>query len=289
MSVTFYTNYTQYSRFDAAAEPSISDQVATMSGGETTGPLYDLVDNRRTNTLSIDTNGETQAATIQIETTSSHTNNSFIIDNHNLLTADAYYLLGESGTAIEITSAYSGTYGSEMSADTISGVGDTVVTVVSDDLSVCNFDNVTGDTWQIVFADVDDDNFDADITIGELFFSFSIDTDHNPELQPIFGYKMPGSSYRETDGGQRYGFSTHREYRRSWRLTWKYITDSVKSNLEFAYRVAQGSKYPFYIDLSGPLGNTNPTLFYVRFMNDLNFTGLTKDAWQVTVDIEEEI
>ena len=151
MSVTFYANSIQKVGFDAAAEPSIADQVATMSGGETTGPLYDLLDNRRTNTISIDTSGETQAATIQIETTTNLSATAMIIDNHNLKSADATYILGESATPIAITSAYSGTLGSEMSADTVSGIGDTLVTLVSDGICLCNFSIITGKLIKFYF------------------------------------------------------------------------------------------------------------------------------------------
>ena len=287
MSVTFYANSIQKVGFDAAAEPSITDQVATMSGGETTGPLYDLLDNRRTNTLSIDTSGETQAATIQIETTTNLSATAMIIDNHNLKSADATYILGESATPITITSAYSGTLGSEMSADTVSGIGDTLVTLVADGICLCNFSIITGDTWQWVIDDVA--TFDADITMGEICLSAPFSPAFNPELQPLFGYDMPGSSFRESEGGQRYGFSTHTNDRRSWRMTWKYMSDSNKGNLENIFLFTRGTRNPFYIDLSGPLGNTLPTLFYVRFMGPLQFTGLTKDAWQVSIDIEEEI
>ena len=72
-------------------------------------------------------------------------------------------------------------------------------------------------------------------------------------------------------------------------MTWKYMSDSDKGLLEDIFLFTRGTRNPFYIDLSGPLGAATPQLFYVRFMSDLKFTGLTKDAWQVTVDIEEEI
>jgi len=288
MSVTFYANSIQKVGFDAAAEPSISDQVATMSGGETTGALYDLLDNRRTNKLSIDTSGETQAATIQIETTAAIGCTAAIIDNHNLKSADANYILGESASVIAITSAYSGTLGSAMSADTLGGAGgNTLVTVVADGISLCRFDIITGDTWQWVINDTD--TFDADITMGEICLSAPFAPAFNPELQWLNGYDMPGSSYRESEGGQRYGFSTHTNARKSWRMTWKYMSDTNKGLLQDIFLFTRGTRNPFYIDLSGPLGAATPQLFYVRFMKPLSFTGLTKDAWQVSVDIEEEI
>lgn len=287
MGVIFYTNAIHYSGFDATAEPSIADQVATMSGGETSGPLYDLLDNRRTNTLSVDTNGETQDFTIQIELTSSIVADYIIIDNHNLNTAEALYIAAYSATPIAPDSSYSGSYGTETSADTISGIGDTAVTPAADGITVTNFSDQTDDTWQIAFDDVD--TFDADCTMGEISIGNQRETTFNPELQPVFSYDMPGSSLRESGGGQRYGFSTHENKRRGWRFNWKHMTDGDKSNLEEVFLYQSGIKNPFYIDLSGPLGNTNPTLFYVRFTGPLNFKKLTENAWALDLMLEEEI
>jgi hypothetical protein len=70
---------------------------------------------------------------------------------------------------------------------------------------------------------------------------------------------------------------------------WKYMTDANKEALEDVFLWTRGTKHPFYIDLSALYGETNPRLYYVRFMRELQFTGLTKDAWQVMVDIEEEL
>ena len=287
MSVIFYANSIMARGFDAAAEPSVAGQIATMSGGEASddpAPLYDLLDNRRTNTLSLDTNGETAAATIQIETTLSLTATAMIADNHNFKTADAKYHVTQGGVVVTTSAAYSGTLGSELSADSISA---DIATAGADGVSLLLFASAADLTWQLVVDDVA--TFDADVTLGEIVLSSGLATTTNPELQPIFGHDIPGASFRETEGGQRYGFSTHNNSRKSWRMTWKYMTYAQKGNLEDVYTFTRGSKHPFYIDLSGPLGNTNPTLFYVRFMKPLNFTGITKDAWQVVIDIEEEI
>ena len=284
MSVTFYANSIQKSGFDAANEPSVSGQVATMSGAETTGPLYDLVDNRRTNTLSLDTNGETTAAVIRLDLTTSISATGMIIDNHNLNTAGALLDLAQGAADVTITASYSGTLGSELTGDTILSGNSTIDT---DGVTLLQFSSVSDTRWDLTIDDVS--TFSADVTLGEIFLSNYFAPSFNPELQPTFGYDMPGSSYRESDGGQRYGFSTHTNKRRSWRLMWKYMSDSDKSNLEDIFLFTGGTKYPFYIDLNGPLGSTNPHLFYVRFMRPLSFIGLTKDAWQVTIDIEEEI
>jgi hypothetical protein len=125
--------------------------------------------------------------------------------------------------------------------------------------------------------------------MGEVCIGFYKATTYNPELQPLFGYDMPGSSYRESDGGQRYGFSTHTSVRKSWKFTWKYMSDTDKANLEFVYLLSGGTKRPLYVDLGAVLGESTPLLYYVRFMGPLQFTGLTKNAWSCTVNIEEEL
>ena len=283
MSVTFYPNLIHYAGYDAAAEPTNSGETYTCSGGETTGILYDLLDNRRTNKVTWDTNGETVTTTVKIDTTASMSCDFAIIDNHNLNTAGADFDIEQGGSNITLASSYSGTLGSELSADSSAGEPD------ADGITLVKFTDAADTQWEIEIDDVDA-GFNADIYIGEIVLGNYYAITQNPELQPNFDYDLPGSSYRESDGGQRYGFSTHENERRRWRLTWKYLNDTQKLTLETnVFKFTRGVKYPFYIDLSGPLGNTSPTLYYVRFMRPLQFIGLTKDAWQVTMDIEEEI
>ena len=285
MSVTFYPNLIHYSGYDAAAEPTNNGETFTSSGGETTGVLYDLTDNRRTNKTTWDTSGQSVDTTIRVDTTASMSCDYCIIDNHNLNAAITDIDIEQGGSNITLTTSYSGTLGSELTADAAAGVPD------ADGITLIQFTAVADTQWEVELNDtVAIGNFEADIYIGEIALGNYYELTQNPELQPNFGYDFPGSSYRETDGGQRYGFSTHENSRRSWRMTWKYLNDNQKLTLETnVFKFTRGMKYPFYIDLAGPLGNTSPTLYYVRFMRPLSFTGLTKDAWQVTMDIEEEI
>jgi len=283
MSVTFYPSLIQHSGFDAAAEPSNSGETFTSSGGETTGALYDLLDNRRTNKTVWDTNGESVVTTVRVDVTNTILCDFCIIDNHNLNSTEVDLDIEQGGSNITLTNSYSGTLGSELSADGTAGTPDV------DGITLITFDAVSDTQWEIEM-NMDADPFNDDAEMGELVLGNSYVTDTNPELQPLFGYDMPGSSFRESDGGQRYGFSTHENSRRSWRLTWKYMSDQKKLGLETnLFKYTRGTKYPFYIDLGDVLGATNPQLYYVRFMRPLSFTGITKDAWQVTIDIEEEL
>ena len=284
MSVTFYANSIQKIGFAAATEPTIVGETYTCSGGETTGVLYDLVDNRRTNVCTWDTNAQTVLTTVRIDTTTSLTATNCIIDNHNLNTAGAVIDIEQGGTDVTLGTAFSGTLGTALSADSVGSV----VTIGADGVTLINFTSAADTQWEVEIG-YSGGSFTSDITMGEILLASSFAPSFNPELQPTFGYDMPGSSFRESEGGQRYGFSTHTNDRRSWRMTWKYMSDSDKGLLEDIFLFTRGTRNPFYIDLSGPLGAATPQLFYVRFMSDLKFTGLTKDAWQVTVDIEEEI
>ena len=293
MSVTFYPNYIQYAGFSATAEPSIVGQGYACSGGETTGPAYDLADNRRTNTITIDTNGEATDFTVDFDLTANITNANFgIIDNHNLYTADATVLFEHSGgTDIPCDTYYSGPLGSELT--TISKDGSEAAVgehSTADGILVGNFTSaVTDSAFEVSIKDYEGDSFDADVTMGEIAIGVSFAPAFNPELQPTFGYDLPGSGFNESDGGQRYGFSTHSNPRRAWHFQWKHMSDANKTSLETVFKVTGGVKYPFYIDLGDILGATNPQLYYVRFLKPLSFKGLTKDAWQVDIMIEEEL
>jgi len=285
MSVTFYPNKIQYSGFAGADEPSISGQVATMSGGETSGSLYDLLDNNREVTLSIDTSGETTAADIQVEVTTAISCNFVIIDNHNLKTADAFYRLEQGDSPIEtMSTAFSGTLGSALSADTIDG-NDEEITVVADGISLAKFTSATDTRWEVIIEDVS--TFDADVTLGELILGTSFTPAFSPELNQTYKYMYKTSGFVESSGGKKYGFARDTTAQRQWRLFWKYMSDANKTSLQTVFDITRGSKFPFYIDFGEA---ATPQLYRVRFIeNSLSFTQLTKDAWSVSVVIEEEI
>ena len=74
---------------------------------------------------------------------------------------------------------------------------------------------------------------------------------------------------------------------RQWKLNWKYLTDTDKSGFETLIDVTGGSKFPFYVNFGL---DATPRLYRVRFLeNSLNFMQLTKDAWALSVILEEEL
>ena len=283
MSVTFYANSIQKAGFDAVNEPTLSGETYTNSGGETTGPLYDLLDNRRTNVVTMDSLSQTNIMTVRIDLTTSITCTALIIDNHNLKTAACICDFEQGAVDVSIISSHSGTLGTALTDDS---PGATFVPS-ADGVTLMTFTSAADTRWDLQINDVS--AYDADVTIGEILLSAEFAPAHNPEYGSDLDYRMDGSEFTESDGGQRYGFSTHSNDRRAWRLTWKFMSDSDMSNLEDIFFFTRGSKFPFYIDLQDIEGNSTPTLYYVRFMRPLRFKQLTKDAWQVTVDIEEEI
>jgi len=283
LSVTFYPNMIQHVGFAAADEPSVTTQNYACSGGETTGAAYDCVDNRRTNQLTVDTNGEGTDFHIELDLTSSLTADFCIIDNHNLNTATGLFSIQQGGADVIPTSSYSGTLGGALAAD---GIDAFEITPVADGIVLAKFTSSADAGWDLLFLDVAGTNFGADCLFGELCLGTSFAPAFSPELQPTFDYDMPGSSFNESDSGQRYGFSTHTNKRRAWKMTWKYMSDANKASLETIFLYTRGVKNPFYIDLGE---SATPHLYYVRFMRGLSFKGLTKDAWQVDMFIEEEL
>jgi hypothetical protein len=281
--ITFYPNKIMYAGFDAAAEPSISGQVATMSGGETTGPLYDLLDNRRTTQLSIDTNGETTAAVIQVDATASLTADYAIIDNHNLKTADAFYYIEQGDALITgISAAYSGALGSALTADVVN-TGE--VTVGIDGIALVLFTSAADTKWELLIKDTD--TFDADVVLGELVLGSAISLSAVPEQDPNYDYGYKTSGYIESGGGSKYGYGVSNTGQQRWRLNFKYMLDADVVLLKGVLDITKGSKYPFYIDLGE---SATPHLYRVRFLeNTLNFKKLTGGAWSGYVLIEEEI
>ena len=287
MAVTFYPNLIHYAGFDASAEPGLSNQNYACSGGETTGPGYDLVDNRRDNVLTFDTNGEADNPVINMVMTTAYEINFVIVDNHNFNTADADLLIvynwGTSTDTLTGHSAWSGTLGSALSAETISNYR---VLVPADGICLNTFTAATDEDWGLEIPDNDDDNFNADVTLGEIAIGKSFSPAHSPEINIVSSYRMPGYT-NISGGGQKYGYAIHTNYQRAWRLNWQFMSDANKTSLENIFKYTNGTQYPFYIDLGEA---ATPQLYYVRFVpNSLDFTQLTNDAWAVTVAIEEEI
>lgn len=283
--VTFYPNYCHYVGYDNTAEPSITTQGYECSGGESTGPAYDLLDCRRTSLITIDTNGESMGFTVDLDLTTDITTANFcIIDNHNFHTADTN-LIVVAPTTLTLTSAYSGPLGSQLTAVGISGYPSTVLEYPIDGILLINpASPPTENNWSFEFV-VHTGNFDADVTIGEIAFGVSFSPSYSPDIDPVFGSSYP-IILNESDAGQRYGFKKQ-GLRRYWRLGWDYLSEADKTSFETLWAVTGGGLYPFWVDL----GQTSPpTLYYVRFVQDsFDMIKRTQAAYKFSMILEEEL
>ena len=285
MSVTFYPNYCHYLGFGAAAEPTITGQGFVSSGGESSGAAYDLLDDKRTSLVTVDTSGETVEFEIDFDMTTNLVDPTFyILDNHNLKTADAKVIFEIGGVASSNAGpAYNGTLGGALTL--VEDVDGVVTPSLDGILLVVMGPTMDDHHFEINVNDVS--TFDADVTLGEVSVGISFTPTTSPNLPVPISYG-DGSSMLESAGGKRYGFTRH-GVRKGWKLTWPFMSAANKTSLETVFLVTGGMKHPFYIDL-GETASTTPTLHLVRFMSPrLDFTQVTGNAYSITLDIEEEL
>lgn len=286
-TVVFYPNYFHYAGFTRSSEPSITAESYTCSGGETSNGVYDVVDNRRGNVVTIDTNGETTEPTLDMDLSTSVVatiSPTFqILDNHNLTTADAQVKVqyGTGPTDRTLTAAYSGVYGEALSTESVSS---NYIQNPADGILLATHAAVASSHWNLLFL-YDPDSYDADITIGEWAAGVSCTPSYSPEVGSIYTYQYKGVTNNVTSGGVKYGFKRYGK-QRAWKLTWEYLSATDRSNLETVFDVTSGEDYPFWIDLGEA---ATPQLYYVRFVgNKLDFKYVTGGAYSLSVVIEEE-
>lgn len=268
-----------------ATEPSITTQNYASSGGETTGAAYDLVDNRNTKVITIDTSGESGPWTVDLDTSANIVAANFsILDNHNLATAGADIKQTYSNGSLQaLTAAYGGTLGSALAAETVAS---NQVIEPTDGILLFDFNGTrTHNNWELEVEE-DGATFDADVTMGEYIIGVSFTPSFSPELNLGHSYAHPGVNVVQASGGPKYGFSTYDDTVNSWTMNWKYMSDADKVLLKVVYDITVGGKYPFYIDLGE---SATPHLYRVRFTSEPKFTQLTADAWGVSVSIAEEL
>jgi len=107
-TITFYPNGIWAAGYIEGSEPSIVTQNYESSGGETTGPAYDLVDARRNTQITIDTSGETTDFQFDIDLSANITGMDFmILDNHNFADTNSYvsFRYGAGNTGMTPSSA----------------------------------------------------------------------------------------------------------------------------------------------------------------------------------------
>lgn len=286
--IIFYPNYFYYAGIARTTEPSLTGETYTCSGGETSGAIYDLIDSRRTNVVTTDSNGVGADFTVDVDLIGNITNADFaILDNHNLTTADGDIRIQHGGSDVDISYAYSGTLGEQLTNESIYISSNWVATPEDGVILIYPFDsNITDNNWEVNIRDNSANNFNADVTMGELAIGVSCSPSFSPERTVVETKAYQGIDIRTTNAGQKYGFKRYGK-QQIWKLEWEYLSSTDVTNIETMFDVVEGSMYPFWIDLGE---TSSPTLYFVRFLQDrLDFKKKTADCYGLQIMIEEEL
>ena len=289
-TIVFYPNGIWGAGYAVATEPSLITQNGESSGGESiaagNGPLYDLVDAKRTTIFTIDTSGETADPELDIDLSANITSSDFmVIDNHNMGTVDVditfRYAAGDS--SLTPASCHSGPLGLPLSVQ-VGGPGATHYTINLDGILLEKHTAQTSANFNVLM-DNGAATFAADITIGEWFVGKSFTPATAPE-QPELISNFDGVIIHSALGGQKTSHARYGE-RKAWRLKWSYVSESDKDEFERVWQDTEGPRYPFYIDLGE---ESTPNLYFVRFMeNSLRIRKLAAAAYEVSIMIESEV
>ncbi|QDP47879.1 MAG: hypothetical protein Unbinned400contig1004_48 [Prokaryotic dsDNA virus sp.] len=300
--VTFYPPYNlRYGH--ASGKPDLVGQNGTASDGTSLSDgdqCNDVADGRRSAKLTIDTNGESGDAAIDLTSADTASNidaanwDFFIIDNHNLDTATA------GGSAIEIrsgdltgtgdlvglSSAVSGTLGSATAACT---VGSHIITdPVADGITVITTTSSNANSiYRRLHLDrASSNNYAADITIGEITMGKKFTAPFRPDLGVGYDNQYSGVTVNTSQGGQSY--STKRFGRkRVWSLNFNLFDATAKSNFETFFDIVEGRRLPFHFSLNSD--SATPTFYYGRLGGSTNITEVALERYSCKLQIVEEI
>ena len=285
MAVTLYPNYIWFAGFASTAEPSITTQNYACSGGETTGPAYDLLDNNNNNVITIDTFEETTDFVVDIDLTAAITGANFaIVDNHNFGTAGGEIKITYSTTTQAIASAYSGTLGSALGVITVTS---NEIIQPTDGILLANFTGTrTSQNWEV---DIEHDGvvlgqFNADVTMGEVAIGVKCAISVSPDANMPYDIEY-GNELSMTRSGQKHSTQLYGK-KRAWTLSWNVLQTADLTNLITAYNVCNGTHRPFWIDLGEA---ATLQLYFVRFTGALRYTKLMVGAYAVSFSVEEEL
>jgi len=298
--VKFYPAYNLYYGH-ASGKPDLSGLDGTSSDGTAIadgGQCNDVADGRRSALLTIDTNGESPDATIDMRSASSASiidaaNWDFLIlDNHNLDTATAggseidLKASSDFSNTVSLTSAVSGTLGSATEACTVSS--NQITDIKADGITVA----VTGSTSaNSAYKRVDLDRassstYAADITIGEITMGKAFTTPFNPEVGVSFGSSFEGVQLMKSHSGQTYSVKRH-DRQRTWDMNWNFIENSDKTNFETMFQITDGDRFPLHFTIDSD--SATPTFYYGRFTSNFNIQEVSYQRYSVQISITEEL
>lgn len=272
--------------YDPANEPSVSGETYTSSGGEASGALYDLVDNKQDTVVTFDSNGQSTTITIDFDLTTSISPDALIVMNHNF-ESNAKIRILKSGSAQTIVNGFSGNIQEEGHLQLEGGsVNSTSWNSVYDKHLVATFSGSSGSAWELELTP-GAANYISDITIGEVAFCNTWTAPHAPEVegwQDTIDYNNDTISAR---GGQAYSQGYGGE-RKAWNLSWTGLTNTQKDNLQQAFRETKGSQFPFWVDLGEDVSDAY--LHYVRLASKPVYTPIAGGTlWNASFSIRQEI
>jgi len=282
-TITFYPNGIWSAGYAEASEPSVVTQNYESSGGETTGPAYDLVDARRNTQITIDTSGETTDFQFDIDLSANITGMDFmILDNHNFADTNSYvsFRYGAGNTGMTPSSAYSGSLEEVLNVNAIP-----YFEFEYNELGLILFSAVTSANFNLYVEDQIVDPFAADVELGQWFIGKSFTPAHAPD-QPTEISNFRGVNLHTSLGGQKVSKKRYGE-RRAWNLKWSYLTSSDMESFLTVWQTTEGPRFPFYIDLGEA---ATPQLYFVRFVDgSLSIKKLAASAYELSFTIESEV
>jgi len=306
---------------------SKEDEITLKTGALNTGyTKYQLFDLNPLNVCSFNSNGESTAIIIEIDTNStSNVPMDFIaIMNHNLYDAGAFvYLQHDTATidafdvdeAIELDAVIGcGEYGATKAIDFDSGDTDSIATLDSD----------ATDRYRAIVIYFPEGGFTADITIGSIIIGSHYTLPNSGELSVKRAIPFDGVTVRSTEGGKRYGHAswvagndgnqyapfknqpTASDYfrrqggRQAYDINFNYLADTdvfpsdmswLGTSTDFftmVYNKTAGPMLPF-IWTSDSTSTTEGDYLFARMTSDFQPTQIAHQAMSMSIRIEEEL
>jgi len=283
-TIVFYANGIWGAGYSVTAEPSVVTQGYACSGAETSDAVYDLVDAKRGTVVTVDTNGETTDFQLDLDLTASIASSDFmILDNHNFGSADGdlTFRYAAGNTGLTVASCHSGTLGSALTAMSLGGGTEFVIT--NDGILLEKHTAQSSANFNVLCAD--NNTFTADVTLGEWFVGKSFTPAMAPD-QPEIIRNFDGISVSRTLGGQNSSVKRYGK-RQAWKLTWPIVEEADKILFETLLDTIEGPRFPFYIDLGE---EATPCLYFVRYVeNSFNVKKLKAQAYKISMYIESEV
>ncbi len=298
--IKFYPNWLNYNtsdidgiNYDPEAEPSITGEGYTNSDGTTSGPAYDLIDNKIGSVVTLDTDSQASSPTIQFDLTGSIKFDTVILANNNFgdVVVDVEFDVGIAGTVTFSTcNSTSVTIkrprGYYILDNPVSVSSDAASFAASEDgIALFELDGETGEVqFQVDFSAIAP--YSDDMILGEVVASLKWEAPHAPEVSGWFNVDKYGNVINRTPGGQNYGTLNHGLKKRIT-LPFKNLSSVQEELLAEVFQVTKGSTYPMFVDLGEHA--TQHYLRYMRLVGEYSSIPIAGGTYHnATITLEEE-